>query len=693
MSLGQSLDAGSLYNSATQAGIILDDNPNKYPHPFLTMSDLFIPDNIHEIFKLCRHFAFSNEIIAPIINKLSEAPVTHLVYEGSGSDESENRYKELFEEKLDLRKRLTESIFDQSVYGNGFLSLGLFPTRYLVCRKCKEDHAKKRVKGENEKPKYNRYLIRQISNIETKVGKNDSNSKLNDLHIYGMCPVCKIKVRFDREDVIRKDTNKLKIIRWDPNHVTISRINTMDYQEYYYDIPLEERKVIRTWSREILESIPWAYVQAVVNDVKLKIPRKHLFHFKTVTFSGQFPGWGMPKMAAALKALYYYITLQRGNESVARGKIQDLTLFYPNAATGVVGGASHLFGQLKDVISSFQKGNKNGVGYINQQVGVQSVFGNGRQLLITGELDLQIRNICAVMGITIDLLHSNAPYASMAMSTRMLMNQYDLSREEINECIQFMVKSISSVFPSFDKNIEVRLEANNGPDSLSKTQLLANMKQMGVIVSDDTLLEGVDVDAKSEINKAKKELRGKAKITEESTLLQAHAQAKANKEYMKSELDAQEEAMRTQQEIMAGGQEGVVEEGLPENLTEQDKLAIEKAQELAGFYQNDDAQNAELLIQKLSNEDPYFLQLVLAYFNMITGVDLMDGSRPIIDDMQQPNIVPENSIPSMEIPQVHTGEHEAPVADIDNPMGVDQSGSKIIVDKEPTNKANQHKNI
>ena len=611
-------------------------NRSPYPSRLFSLSDFYLPDDIKEIFKFCKKLVLTNEVTSACLHKLSEAPVTKLMYRHENSV-VRSRYKEHFEQDLNVRERLLELVFDLVTYSNAFVSYNVPVTRYLVSPSVHKDVKEKykwatddsisSSEQQKRKSEFESWYAGaagsgRSSKIPRRFRIDSINWTYSDGAFKGECPETGKKVRFHRIDRYYPSRKKVSLKRWDPNRIEIEHNELTGKSKYYYNMSSDTRKLIKKSDRDMFNTVPWPYIQAALQKRSLRIKDENLYHVSNVKVSGAFPGWGIPRLYSAFKLIFYYLTLLKANESIALGKIQDLTILYPamrGSSTGmdpfqaVNGGnfQSHVKGMLKR-----HQRDPNFTGIAPFPIGSTSVYGQGKMQLVSSELEPVMRSICTAMGLPYDMLFGGGNYSGQAVAQRLFSAQTGLHRERFNELLDFFVSRTSSALGKnkFPEDISVQLKKYEGPDDVQKKQAIVNLG-MNQIASKTSTLEQLDLDWEQEMKNMKQEAREEAEIQR----LRAQAKAEAQTEMQEAEARAQrkiqqenqEAVMRQQQQAMQNqqqmAQQGGQPMGGPQPQGQGGDMAKERAKELYAFLeQNPDKQ--EQVIEMAQQKYPQALQ-------------------------------------------------------------------------------------
>ena len=275
-------------NQETLESLVSQNSVLKYPDPFFDLSRNFLPSNIKKLFKWCRTFFYTNEFIRNVITKLTEYPITDIIFSNEIDNETEQSYRKFFDKNIKLKKMLIEIGLDYYTYGNSFISAQIKFKRSLKCGHCKEENP--------------------IENVSFKYKKSQ---------FLGICPSCKKEdVVFIPKDIYLKNVDGLVFTRWSPENIDIVYNHITGESRYYYNIPTELKKGIIRGNVDIVATMPLEFLDAAEQNKKIKLDNNNLYHFKRPTLAEDDMGWGKPVILPALKKLYYMQTLLRANEAI-----------------------------------------------------------------------------------------------------------------------------------------------------------------------------------------------------------------------------------------------------------------------------------------------------------------------------------------------------------------------------------------
>jgi hypothetical protein len=544
------------------------DDDSFYPSQLFSMSDYYMPDSIKEVFRYCKYLALSDPMISGAIHKLAEAPITEIVYEHEKGT-VKDRYKKLFEKKLDTRERFMEAGFDLMTYSNAFLSFEVPVQRYLISPNLAGDstmdrrefkkHSQAVQDGDLEKYKFD---LKYQEEVDLKQGRlpdqykaeNINWSLTGDGRFKGPCPKTGKEVIFERQDRYYASADNVRIKRWDPNRIEIHHNEVTGKNRYFYDLKHSTRELIKDDNRRHYNQDPWAYIRAARENRNVKIKRDQLYHLSNVKISGAFDGWGVPRLYSAFKLIFYYMTLLRSNESVARGKIQDLNILFPQSQSGMLDPVAAMPGssfkrEVKSILKNWKE-DRNFVGVSPIPVGNVSIFGEGRMQLVSSEMKPILRMITTALGIPFDILFGGAKYSGQAVQQRLFSAQTGLHAARFNEALDFFQEKASGMLGEdrYPSSMNMRMKDYEGPDEnqKKKTRAQAAMNQM---LSVSTFWEDQGLDPEQEWSKMEEDAKRMNEIKEIRAEGKAHAKAEGQEIVERMKMDLQKDKMEQKQEM------------------------------------------------------------------------------------------------------------------------------------------------
>lgn len=472
-------------------------NQLQYPSPFLDIASTYTPATMKEMFKWTRYFYYSSSIMSPIVYKLSEYPVTGLIYNGKGKKALEM----IMEKNLKIKTKLVEINLDYHVFGNCFLSIFYPFRRFLKCKSCDEKFA-----------------------IE------DTKYEWKKLWFRGKCEKCSHEGEFDIEDQPVQIKKEVKLIRWSPFNIDIDWNPVTDDHIYTYSLPGKIKRSIVAGNKNYIEKIPLVFLEAVKNKKMIELDQNNLYHYKRPNIADEDMGWGMPIVLPVLKDIFFLTILKKGNEAIALGHIVPWRIIYPSANadstpymnTNLGGWKSRMEGEVK----KWRK-DPNHISIMPIPTGFQSFGGDAKMLLTTNEEKLTQQSIAGGVGVPLELLFGTMSWSGSSVSLRILENHFINNRENTDTFLSdFLVPRLNSYFGISDATVEQK--SFKMADDIQFKGLIGNLNAAGKISSEDFLGElGYDYEEQSK--KIMKEIDTESEIMEKRMKLNAITQNVVNR--------------------------------------------------------------------------------------------------------------------------------------------------------------------
>lgn len=499
------------------------ENSNEYinlveigDNPFLDIANLYMPDNIKEAFQLSRIIFYRNGVVRQAVKKLAEYAITDLEYEAEVGEDKlvekekiENKYKEIFEDVLGIKRFLIKVGIDHYVYGNAFVSIYFPFKRILKCKEC-EKHI-----GDDEIPA--QYTLDDISDWDYSSGKYK-----------GTCPRCKKKVEFSAQDETMQEDAKIRLIRWNPEDMDVKFFPYSGERIYLYNDNITLRD-----DRDFIRRTPAVVLKSFDDNKTLEMSDNTIFHFVADGPSDSQPAFGKPVVLCSFTNIFYSTLLRKGSEAIAREHIVPLRVVFPQ-----ISGSEGLFSsdlpmnafqtRIKNEFISWKQ-DPNHIMIMPIPVGMQYLGGQGRSMLPTPELQYSNEEVFMSFGIPQSVVMGQANWASNSIAMRMMENQFLTYRDQIQEMLVFIKDKIRTYLDL--PNCEVRMKEFKMIDDIQHKMNLINLASVKMI-SKERVLDAFGFDVHEEEEKieseALKEARTQANAQAEMIKIQNEMQVKIN---------------------------------------------------------------------------------------------------------------------------------------------------------------------
>lgn len=257
-----------------------------YANIFTDVSNTYMPKSVKQLFRWCEYFALMDPLIHAAITKMAAYPVTGFLYEGENK-RINDLFKYLFEEVLHLRPFLIEANLDYQAFGNAFVSVHHPIRKMLVCPHCQAE-----VAADSTPWSWVGYKFNYV------------------------CPACGESATVRGKDQYIRATKRMKLIRWYPQDIDIDSNPATGENVYFYNIPPLLANAVTLGRKDVVTTIPQAFIDAVSVGKRLQFKPDTLFHMKRTSISRPDSGWGVPMIAPVLKTAFYYRVLVKAQECV-----------------------------------------------------------------------------------------------------------------------------------------------------------------------------------------------------------------------------------------------------------------------------------------------------------------------------------------------------------------------------------------
>jgi len=375
------------------------------------------------------------------------------------------------------------------------------------------------------------------------------------------CPHCGSTSDAEARDVYYKNASGINVIRWNCEHVEINYNDATADTTHFYTIPPQVRNDIVIGKKDIVESVPQVFIQAIRQQKGIVFSKDNLFHMKRATLAQQDRGWGIPLILPVLKDTFYLQIMKKAQEAILLEHIVPLRVLFPQAGSGSSDPYTtiNLMDWRDHVASEIARWryDNNYIPILPLPIGNQTIGGDGRALLLTQEIQIWSEQIMVGMGVPKEFLLGGMSYAGTNVSMRMLENAfigYILRQKQLANWIMQRV----SAYMGWPR-ASVHFKPFKMADDLQRKAFLFQLNQANK-VSDTTLLADTDLNQEDEDDVMIRETAKRLQATKLQQMAMAQIQGEASVIMAKYQAKAQQ---TTQEIMMSGAAPG--EPGAPED--------------------------------------------------------------------------------------------------------------------------------
>ncbi len=492
-----------------------------YPSPWFDISRSYMPKSIKMLFKHCRTFFYRNGFINSVITKLTEYPITEILFDRDTDLKIRKLYKKFFNHEIKIKAMLIQIGLDYFTYGNSFISANMKFDRYLKCRSCKES-----------------------------IPIDEVKYQWRNFQFHGQCPKCNAHGIYDIDDRYLGDPSYLRFVRWSPENIDLEYDPLTGDTTYYYNMPAGTRGKILKGNKKTLKTTPELFITALKEKKKIELDHNNLYHFKRNTLAEEDMGWGKPILLSALADIWYMQTLRRGNEAIAAEHIIPFRTLFP-APTGAIDPFSQMNlrtwrSKLEDDVRQW-KVDPNHIGIFPIAIGSQNIGGDAKMLLVTAELKFLEETIINSLGVPIEFIKGGATWTGSSISLRIVENHFLTYRGQLEDFVNyFIIRKATELikFPS----VTVHFKRLRMADDSETKRLILELAATNKISLSKVLEEfGISFEEEKENIKMSKEFE--ISLALDTAMKEAEAQGKALEIQAKYQVRAQQTAIDEQARI------------------------------------------------------------------------------------------------------------------------------------------------
>lgn len=456
-------------------------NIGQTPSPWFTVANQFLPRNLHDVIRWARYITIQSPVTTEVIRKFSTYPITEFIIDSK--DESlKDRYQAIFK-SFKFKQNLQNIGFEYFTIGNVFVSVYFPIQRMLICGSCKTEYNAKKAE----------FLT------------------FKQYQFFGACPKCSHQSNFIRKDTKSLNVNDMNLIKWNPLHIAVHFNPITGESEYYYKIPNDIKRKIQQGDKLYVNSVPWAFIEAVRFNQDFKFDSENIFHLRNVSTGDMVEGMSVPPLITLFNLVFYQATLRKANESIATEHLAPMRVLYPMAQTAnsdpVIGlSMKNFVANMSEALMKHKK-DKNHILLAPVPVGYQPIGGDGKNLLVAQEIQQAEESILLALGVSKELLSGQTNWTSSTVGLRMLENTLKSYISQLEELINWVIVKVTSYLAIETKTVTMEPFKLMDDDNLK--QALIQLAQAGN-VSLTSFFESFGMEFDKELEKMKEDAVARA---------------------------------------------------------------------------------------------------------------------------------------------------------------------------------------
>lgn len=447
-------------------------------NPWFLVGNQFLPRNFLDTIRWSKYIILQSPVVAETLRKYATYPITDFIFD-TKSEEVKAKYKGLMK-SFKMKEALMNIGFEYFTIGNSFISIYTPIHRSLICPSPSCGTA---------------FSAKKATFLSFK-----------QYEFTGTCPVCGTSGKFRRIDSKSKSIEDMNVIRWDPLSIIVSNNPITGEKEYYYKIPQSLKHRIAKGDRLLVDSIPWGFVDAARNNQDFKFDKDSLYHLMNVTTGASVEGTAVPPMLSLYSLVFYQATLRKANEAISLEYLNPLRVVFPQAQTAnsdpmIAMSIRNFVGNMQDAFAR-HKQDPNHIVFAPSPVGYQTLGGEGKNLLVSQEIQQAEASILLALGVSQELLSGTTNWNSTSIGLRMMDALLTNYTSRLSEFLEWAMTKASSYLEI--ENIKVDLIPFKLTDDDNLKALLGGLAQAGKS-SFTTLFEEYGMDFAKEQEKVMEE--------------------------------------------------------------------------------------------------------------------------------------------------------------------------------------------
>jgi hypothetical protein len=458
------------------------DAASQSPNPWFLVGNQFLPRNFLDTIRWSKYILLQSPVVAETLRKYSTYPITDFTI-ATTNENTKVKYQDILK-SFKMKEALMNIGFEYFTIGNSFISIYTPIHRSLVCPRCGTSYSAKKA----------------------------SNVSFKQFAFTGTCQHCQYKGIFTRVDSKSKAIEDMNVVRWDPLSIVVNNNPITGEKEYFYKIPQSLKHRIIKGDRLLVDSIPWGFVEAARTNQDFKFDKNSLYHLMNVTTGASVEGTAVPPMLSLYSLVFYQATLRKANEAISLEYLNPLRVVYPQAQTAnsdpvIAMSMRNFVGNMQDAFQKHKR-DPNHLIFAPSPVGYQALGGEGKNLLVSQEIQQAEDSILLALGVSRELLSGTTNWNSTSIGLRMMQALLENYTSRLSDFIEWAMTKVSSHLEI--DNVRVDLLPFKLVDDENLKTLLSGLAQAGKS-SYTTLFEEVGLDFNKEQDKIREETVSLAK--------------------------------------------------------------------------------------------------------------------------------------------------------------------------------------
>ena len=519
----------------------------KASDPFFNLADLNIPADHRSMLKWAKYFYATEPLVADIVYKKAEYPITALQVKTPNSDVKE-KYLEVFK-AMELRERLVDIGINYYVFGVVYASIYSPFKRTFTCHICKS-------------------VVEPVGNTTVLDKEERANWEIRSKKLYIHCEHCGTKQPADISEDTIPTSDDFRIHLWDPLHMVDEYNPLSEKHAFVYNVPKSIIQNIKTQAR-FLKEVPKIFLKVALEDKSaVRFNEDKIIFLRRPCYADDENGLGVPPIFHVAKTLYYMGLLRKANGYIAADHLKPYRYLTPTMMQGTpytpqtpaFPHLGNLASQLKDQIQKWRN-DPNEIAFFPSPLQQNALGGDGRPLMVHQELKMVEDEVISGLQVPQEFVRGGLSWSGSSVSLRMLENHFINYRGFLMRLVEKVARRIEEIKDL--PRVKVSLQEFKMADDTERKRLYMELNAARKL-SDETMMEEFGVDPDIESSKMLKDARRRAQVAAEESirmrLAEIRATATLQQEAIPSSIDI------TNQEVPGFLMEALMEASHPEDI-------------------------------------------------------------------------------------------------------------------------------
>ena len=468
---------------------------NKWHDPFITNSNLLIPNNFYTNLALARFIASKFPLYVQAARRTVSHFVTDIQFIGkSGDNDEREQLKDYLVNELGLLDSTAQAGLEWFIYGNTFPRIYFPFNRYLVDRR------------------EGKYIERSVTMFRPETISFDLDTMtylVPDPKVQGAIET-RPKINLEFIDRKSKDSNRIKIRFIDPSQMILQMNNISGTINYIYRFEEFFKADIKQGTKIYqVNETPKEMLSAIKNDQDFCFNPESIFHIANNFISGiSYNGWGIPPILLNYQSMHDAAVLRCLNEAIGLDYMIPIRVISPAASgsgAGMDAAASINLGPWTAMAQNFIKNKRQDPTAMHVMpfpITYQELGGTGRSLAPMDLIKLYDDKMLSEAGFPVEVFNMSLQTQVLPTAIRAFEATYIHLQRKLSNFVKWVTRSIRN-YQELEQ-LDVKLALPSVADDMEKRHIWLQLAAGGE-VSRETAYKAFSIDSAVEEAKRRAE--------------------------------------------------------------------------------------------------------------------------------------------------------------------------------------------